>query len=46
MAVFSRLRQLNRTTGLVLISAGVTLWAGVSSGWPGQRVRVWEQSVN
>jgi len=46
MAVFTRLRQFNRTTVLVLISAGVTVWAGVSSGWPGQRLRVWEQSIN
>ena len=45
MAALSRLRKLNRTTGLALISAGVTLWAGVSAGWPGPRLRVWERSI-
>ena len=46
MAALSRLRKLNRTTGLALISAGVTIWAGVSAGWPGPRLRVWEQSID
>jgi adenylate cyclase len=40
------LPKLNRTTVLALLSAGVTGWAGVAAGWPGPRVRVWEQSVN
>ena len=39
------LRWLNRQQVLVLLSAGVTIWAGVSAGWPGQRLRVWERSL-
>ncbi|MFM7674026.1 MAG: CHASE2 domain-containing protein, partial [Synechococcus sp.] len=46
MAAPFRLRKLNRTTGLALISAGVAVWAGVGAGWPGPRLRVWEQSTH
>ena len=45
MAALPRLRPFNRTIGLALISAGVAVWTGWSAGWPGPRVRVWEQSL-
>ncbi|MFM7675271.1 MAG: CHASE2 domain-containing protein [Synechococcus sp.] len=35
----------SRRAGLALISTGIALWAGVSAGWPGPRLRVWERSL-
>jgi len=42
---FLRRVRLGRTAGLALISAGITIWTGVSAGWPGPRLRVWERSL-
>ena len=35
----------SRSAGLALISAGIAIWTGVSAGWPGPRLRVWERSL-
>ena len=40
------LAPIHRTRALALLSAGVALWAGLSSAWPGPRLRVWEQSLH
>ncbi|MFM7313292.1 MAG: CHASE2 domain-containing protein [Cyanobium sp.] len=32
-------------SALALLTAGVSLWAGFSAGWPGPRLRVWEQNL-
>jgi len=45
MSVSSHWRWLSRFQSLALVSTGVILWSGVSAGWPGQRLRVWERGL-
>ena len=35
----------SRSTGLALVVLGITLWTGVTAGWPGPRWRVWERNL-
>jgi adenylate cyclase len=35
----------NRTTAIASLSAGISLWAGLTAGWPGPRWRVWERHL-
>ena len=46
MVVLPRLLKFNHNVLLVVLAVGVTAVVGVTAGWPGPRLRVWEQSVN
>lgn len=37
--------RLKPTAALALLSGGVALWAGISAGWPGPRLRVWDRHL-
>ena len=37
--------RFNRTVGLGLISGAIALWSGISAGWPGPRLQVWERNL-
>jgi len=45
MASLPTLPRLERHQRLILLSAAISVWAGIAGGWPGPRLGVWERQL-